>query len=88
MSALGVLFLVVCSLGGVVGFLSGAHRDKTISMANEHLGDFYEAELQKAFGPCLKTSTMNIDKQLMEKLRPVDLKWDMIDALRDFGGKL
>ena len=79
-SALTLLFWVVCALGIGVFILWDAHRDKTASMVNKHLDDFHEAELQKAFGPCLKTSEMNINKQLMEKLRPVDLQWDECDV--------
>ena len=72
MRALGLLFLVVCSLGAVTLFLGDAHRNKTKSLVNEQLSDFYESEMQKALGPRMKSGNMNVNRDLLKKLDLTD----------------
>ncbi len=80
------LFLLLCCSGLVAVFLGVVQADKTRSLVNEQMGNFYEAELQKAFGPRLRTSEMSINSQLIKKLRPIDENWNECDVWRFYEG--
>ena len=82
MRALGLLFLVVCSLGAATLFLDDAHRNKTKSLVNEQLSDFYESEMQKAFGPRMKSGNMNVNRDLLKKLDLTDKPWTGFEVWR------
>lgn len=55
-------------------------------MVNAQLSDFYEAELQNAFGSRMNTSEMSINRRFIEKLRPIDENWDECDVWRFYEG--
>ena len=84
--ALSFIFTLVLLVG--VGFIvvGGRFRSKAESVVNAQLYDFYEAELQKAFGPCQHTGEMDINEALLRELRVVDEDWCWHAAWRFYEG--
>lgn len=77
-SALKAAIVEVLFGGGLccVLFLSGGAQKKLKSLMQEQLGDFFRAELEKAFGPQLHTPEMQIDQTLLEALHLLDSRWE------------
>ena len=84
--ALSFIFTLVLLVG--VGFIvvGGRFRSKAESVVNAQLYDFYEAELQKAFGPCQHTEGMDINEPLLKELRVVDEGWSEHAVWRFYEG--
>lgn len=67
-------------------FIRGRSRDKAISMLNDYLKDFYDTELERAFGPCEQTGEMTINDALIKELRPLKEQWDESNTWRFYEG--
>lgn len=69
----GVLFSggLCCTI-----FLSGRAQKKLKALMQEQLSDFFRAELERAFGPDLRTADLAIDRACMEQFRLLDGKWE------------
>ena len=69
----GVLFS-----GGLCStiFLSGRAQKKLKALMQEQMGDFFRTELERAFGPDLRTADLAIDRACVEQFRLLDGKWE------------
>ena len=84
--ALSFIFTLVLLVG--VGFIvvGGRFRSKAESVVNAQLYGFYDAELQKTFGPCQHTGEMDINEALLRELRVVDEGWSEHAVWRFYEG--
>ena len=87
-SVLQLVFFVITLVGGVIYYLGVRLRKKTESLVNAQLGDFYETELERNFGPRMNTSKMCIDLNFLKKIRPLEqhLYWDRCKVWRFYEG--
>lgn len=69
----GVLFGggLCCAL-----FLGTRASQRSKFLLQEQLGEYFQTELEKAFGPALHTSVMRIDKTLLKKIHLLDEQWE------------
>lgn len=78
--------MTICLLIGSVGLIAlmlGIFQEyKTKSLVNEQLSDFYESEMQKAFGPRMKSGNMNVNRDLLKKLDLTDKPWTGFEVWR------
>ena len=69
----GVLFFggLCCAI-----FLSGGARRKLNALLGEQMGDFFRAELEKAFGPEPVVPRMPIGEELIRSIHLLDGRWE------------
>ena len=84
--ALALIFTLLALLGAVFIAVGGSFRSKAESVVNAQLYGFYDAELQKTFGPCQHTGEMDINEALLRELRVVDEDWCWHAAWRFYEG--
>ncbi len=72
--------------GFVCVYLKGKMRSNAESLVTNQLQDFYNTELQRAFGPCQHNKDMDINKTLIKKLRPVAESWNECNEWRYYEG--
>ena len=72
--------------GFVCVYLKGKMRSNAESLVTNQLQDFYNTELQRAFGPCQHNKDMDINKTLIKKLRPVAESWNECNEWRFYEG--
>lgn len=78
---------VIILFGGGIGILMrGNLQCKMETVVNNQLHDFYEAELEKAFGPRQRNKEMEIDVALIRELNPVAKYWSDCDEWRFYEG--
>lgn len=77
-TALKAVIVAVLFGGGLccVLFLSSGAQKKLKALMQEQLGDFFCAELEKAFGPQLHTPEMQIDRTFLKALYLLDGQWE------------
>ena len=68
--------------GFVCVYLKGKMRSNAESLVTNQLQDFYNTELQRAFGPGQHNKDMDINKTLIKKLRPVAESWNECNEWR------
>lgn len=73
--SLAAFFLILLLAGAGFIVVGGRFRSEAESAVNAKLYDFYEAELQKAFGPCQHTGEMDINEPLLRELRVANEDW-------------
>ena len=82
--------MTICLLIGSVGLIAlmlGIFQEyKTKSLVNEQLSDFYESEMQKAYGPRMKSGNMNVNRDLLKKLDLTDKPWTGFEVWRYYEG--
>lgn len=81
-----VIFLILLLVGLGCFYLGVRLRRKSESLVQEQLNDFFEAELEKKFGPRMHTPEMGIDATFLEEINPVDLYWNRCLLLRSYEG--
>ena len=69
---LGLIFTVVVIVSVVSYFLGIRTRKKTEALIDTQLDDFFESELERAFGPRADTSKMPINLSFLDQLHPVE----------------
>lgn len=80
------IFLIVL-FGGLASIFLGDHvYKKSRSLVQEQLDDFFEAELERAFGSRLSTQEMRINKSFLKEIRPVEPYWDECQVWRFYEG--
>ena len=77
-AALKAILTAVLFFGGVfcAVYSDGGVKKKLNALMQEHLGGFFRAEFERAFGPDLRTPELCIDGQLMEALHLSDGQWE------------
>ena len=81
------LIFVVIVLAGVVCYYMGVRlRRKAESLVMEQLGGFFDAELERTFGPHMDTPEMCINSPFLEEIRLVDKYWNRCRAWRFYEG--
>ena len=77
-TALKVILVTVLFFGGICcAFLFGGGAQKKLkALMQEQLGDFFRTELEKAFGPDIRTPQMHIDESFMKTLHLLDGEWE------------
>ena len=77
-AALKVILVTVLFFGGIccVLFLKVGAEKKIKRLMQEQMGTFFQAELEKAFGPDLHTPEMYIDQLLMKEFCLPDGQWE------------
>lgn len=83
---LSLIFGVIFFVGGLCLALKDHMRNKAESLATNQLQDFYKEELERYFGPLRSTKEMDINKQLIEELRPVTEYWNEYSKWRFYEG--
>lgn len=84
--AVAMISCVLFAVGSSCVFLKRRPRNKVEALVMDQLRDFYNAELEKTFGPCQHTKEMAIDKALIKELRPVEAYWDDCTEWRFYEG--
>lgn len=69
---------VVC-FGGAFIFGGGAQKKQKL-LLQEQLGDFFAAELDRAFGPALHTEAMCIDQAFLRQAELTDAQWEKCET--------
>lgn len=72
---IGVVAFVIL-FGGICIFMRRNLKYKMETVVNDQLHDFYEVELEKAFGSRQITKEMVINEPLIRELCPVDKDWN------------
>lgn len=86
-SELVVIFVFMIPLvGGVCYYMCARLRWKAESLVREQLDDFFEAELEKTFGPRLHTPEMSINESFLKEIHPVDRYWTNCRVWRFYEG--
>ncbi len=86
-SELVVIFVFMIPLvGGVCYYMCARLRWKAESLVREQLDDFFEAELEKTFGPRLHTPEMSINESFLKESHPVDRYWTNCRVWRFYEG--
>ena len=77
-AALKAVLTAVLFFGGLCCaiFLSGGAQKKLKALTQEQLGAFFRTELERAFGPDLRTAELAIDRACVEQFRLLDGKWE------------
>ena len=83
---LGLIFTVVVIVSVVSYFLGIRTRKKTEALIDTQLDDFFESELERAFGPRADTSKMPINLSFLDQLHPVEKHWDRCRVWRFYEG--
>lgn len=83
---IAVLFAAMIIVGGVSYYLGIRLRRKAESLVLEQLDDFFEAELEKAFGSRLSTQEMQINEPFLGKICLVNHKWNRYSVRRFYEG--
>ncbi|MGM9636897.1 MAG: DUF3137 domain-containing protein [Eubacteriales bacterium] len=83
---LGLIFTAVVIVSVVTYYLGIRLRKKAESLVREQLDDFFEAELERVFGPRMRTSEMRINEPFLNEIRPVDLYWNRCSVWRFYEG--
>ena len=86
-SELVVIFVFMIPLvGGVCYYMCARLWWKAESLVREQLDDFFEAELEKTFGPRLHTPEMSINESFLKEIHPVDRYWTNCRVWRFYEG--
>lgn len=86
-SELVVIFVfMILLVGGVCYYMCAHLRWKAESLVREQLDDFFEAELEKTFGPRLHTPEMSIYESFLKEIHPVDRYWTNCRVWRFYEG--
>ena len=86
-SELVVIFVfMILLVGGVCYYMCAHLRWKAESLVREQLDDFFEAELEKTFGPRLHTPEMSINESFLKEIHPVDRHWTNCRVWRFYEG--
>lgn len=83
---LGLIFTVVVIVSVVSYFLGIRTRKETEALIDTQLDDFFESELERAFGPRADTSKMPINLSFLDQLHPVEKHWDRCRVWRFYEG--
>lgn len=86
LSLLGLIFMVVVIVSIISVFLGGRTRKKAEKLVDTQLDDFFEAELERAFGPRADAGKLPISQSFLEQLQPAEKDWDRCRVLRFFEG--
>lgn len=71
--------LLACALlavGAAGGLIAGAAQRQRRALLDAQLGDFYRAELDRAFGPEGRSPELRIDEAWLRESRLVDRLWE------------
>lgn len=85
-SGMVLIFLMIILVGGVCFYLGVRSRRKAESLVLEQMDDFFEAELEKTFGPRMDTPEMSINVPFLKEIHPVDRYWERCWMSRFFEG--
>lgn len=86
-SELVVIFVfMILLVGGVCYYMCAHLRWKAESLVREQLDGFFEAELEKTFGPRLHTPEMSINESFLKESHPVDRYWTNCRVWRFYEG--
>lgn len=78
--------MVVVIVSVVSVFLGGRARKKAEALVNTQLDDFFESELERAFGPRGDAGKLPINLSFLEQLQPAEKDWDRCRVQRFFEG--
>lgn len=85
-TALRAVLTAVLFCGGIFCalLLGGGAQKKLRALLQEQLGDFFRAELEKAFGPDLRVPALGIDEPLLKTLPLTESAWEEseVESLR------
>ena len=72
------ILMAVLFFGGVCCaiFVAGDAQKKIKSLMQSQLGDFFRAELEKAFGPELHTPGLSIDEPVIQTMHVLENEWE------------
>ena len=84
--ALGLIFGLIFLTGALCIFLKSTMRNKAEALVDVQLQDFYKEELERFFGSCQSTNEMDINKPLIDELRPVTEYWNEYSKWRFYEG--
>lgn len=87
-TALRAVLTAVLFFGGICCalFLGGGAQKKLRALLREQLGDFFRAELEKAFGPDLRPPALGIDEPLLKTLPLTEGAWEESEVENLRGG--
>lgn len=83
---LSLIFGVIFFVGGLCLALKDHMRNKAEALVDVQLQDFYKEELERFFGSCQSTNEMDINKPLIDELRPVTEYWNEYSKWRFYEG--
>lgn len=83
---LGLIFMVVVIVSIISVFLGGRTRKKAEKLVDTQLDDFFESELERAFGPRADTGKLPINLSFLDQLHPVEKHWDRCRVWRFYEG--
>ena len=77
-TALRAVLTAALFFGGIccAVFLGGGAQKKCRALLREQLGDFFRAELEKAFGPDLRPPALGIDEPFLKTLSLAEGAWE------------
>lgn len=83
---LPVVFLAVLLVGGLSCYLGVHLRRKAESLVSEQMNNFFESELESAFGPRMYTPKMSINEQFLNEICLADQEWNRYSVWRFYEG--
>lgn len=83
---IAVVAIIILFGGGIGILMRGNLQSKIETVVNDQLRDFYEAELEKTFGPRQRNKEMEIGAELIRELNPVAKSWDHCHIWRFYEG--
>ena len=87
-TALRAVLTAALFFGGIccAVFLGGGAQKKLKALLREQLGDFFRAELEKAFGPDLRSPALGIDEPFLKTLSLAEGAWEESEVENLRGG--
>lgn len=87
-TALRAVLTAALFFGGIccAVFLGGGAQKKCRALLQEQLGDFFRAELEKAFGPDLRPPALGIDEPFLKTLSLAEGAWEESEVENLRGG--
>lgn len=87
-TALRAVLTAALFFGGIccAVFLGGGAQKKYRALLREQLGDFFRAELEKAFGPDLRPPALGIDEPFLKTLSLAEGAWEESEVENLRGG--
>jgi len=87
-TALRAVLTAALFFGGIccAVFLGGGTQKKCRALLREQLGDFFRAELEKAFGPDLRPPALGIDEPFLKTLSLAEGAWEESEVENLRGG--
>ena len=85
-AAIRAILTAVLFFGGIgcAIFIGGGAQKRIKALMKSQMGDFFRAELEKAFGPELHSPALSIDEQVMKNMHVVEDEWEecLVENLR------